>query len=200
MRCGTIVSRSVVIVRAMVDSHRSAFGFMLASGMIRLAQPSDLPAVHRVEASAATVFVGTHMDFAANDAPNSPADLLAAIGRRLMWVAVSETGGTVGFLFAEPCAEGLYLRELAVAAPHQQRGHGTALMGTGIAMARERGDRIVMLTTDRTLVWNAPFYARLGFSIAEGDAIPAEAKRRLAGQYAAGFDPVHRCAMVMRLA
>ena len=171
--------------------------------MIRLAYAFDLPAVRRVETSAATVFAGTHMDFAVNDAPNAAADLLAAIDRGLMWVAVDEREGAnevVGFLFGEACAEGLYLRELAVAAPHQQRGHGAALMTTGIAAARRRGDRLVLLTTDRTLPWNAPFYTRLGFTVVEGDAIPAETKRRLARQYAAGFDPAHRCAMVMGLA
>ncbi|MBC7504805.1 MAG: GNAT family N-acetyltransferase [Sandarakinorhabdus sp.] len=166
--------------------------------MIRLATPADLPAVHAVELSAGTVFAGTHMDFAANHAPNHPADLLTAIRRRLMWVAVTDAT-PIGFLFAEPCNEGLYLRELAVAAPSQQQGHGAALMAIGIAAARERRDPLVMLTTDRTLPWNAPFYARLGFTIAEGDAIPREAQRRLAGQYAMGFSPAHRCAMVMDL-
>jgi hypothetical protein len=72
-------------------------------------------------------------------------------------------------------------------------------MATGIAAARERGDRLAILTTDRTLAWNAPFYARLGFRIVEGDAIPAEARRRLTGQYAAGFSPEHRCAMIFEL-
>jgi GNAT superfamily N-acetyltransferase len=165
--------------------------------MIRLAHPADLLTVHDVEVSAGTVFAGTHMDFAANHAPNSRTDLLAAIDRRLMWVAVAD--GVVGFLFAEPCADGLYLRELAVAAPYQQQGYGRALMATGIATARQRGDRLAILTTDRTLVWNAPFYARLGFRIVEGDAIPAEARRRLAGQHAAGFSPEYRCAMILDL-
>lgn len=167
--------------------------------MIRLATPADLPAVRDVEVSAGTIFAGTHMNFAANHAPNHPADLLAAIRRRLMWVAVTHEG-VIGFLFAEPCAEGLYLRELAVAATAQQQGHGTALMATGIAAARERGDPLLILTTDRTLPWNAPFYTRLGFRITEDATIPREARRRLANQYAAGFSPDHRCAMVMDLA
>lgn len=166
--------------------------------MIRLACPSDLAEVRLVELSAATVFAGTHMDFAANDAPNTAADLLAAIARQLMWVAC--VGGEIaGFVFAEPCAAGLYVRELSVAAPHQKRGLGAALMATLIDAARARDDRLLLLTTDRSLPWNAPFYGRLGFSIVEGDAIPAEAQRRLERQYAEGFDPVHRCAMVLSL-
>jgi N-acetylglutamate synthase-like GNAT family acetyltransferase len=172
---------------------------MLAgAAMIRLALPADLPAVALVETSAATVFAGTHMDFAANDAPNAAADLLAAIAAQLMWVATNGDE-VIGFVFAEPCADGLYVRELSVAAAWHRRGHGAALMAVLTASARTRGDRQLVLTTDRTLAWNAPFYQRLGFHIVEGDAIPAEAQRRLEGQYAAGFDPRYRCAMVMPL-
>lgn len=166
--------------------------------MIRLARPADLPDVRRVEMSAATVFIGTHMDFAANDAPNAAADLLDAISRQLMWVA-SVDGDIAGFVFAEPCAEGLYVRELSVAAPQQKRGLGAALMAMVVAAARARNDRQLILTTDRSLPWNAPFYTRIGFAIVEGDAIPATAQQRLARQYAEGFDPAHRCAMVMPL-
>jgi predicted N-acetyltransferase YhbS len=166
--------------------------------MICRARPSDLAAVHRVEVSAATVFVGTHMDFAANHSPNDPVDLLAAIDRQLMWVAEAE-GEVVGFVFAEACHAGLYVRELSVAGPCQQRGLGSALMTTVIAAATARGERQLLLTTDRTLAWNAPFYARLGFRIVEGDAVPIEAQRRLDGQVAAGFDRAQRCAMVRGL-
>lgn len=166
--------------------------------MIRFARPDDLAAVRAVEVSAATVFAGTHMDFAANDPPNDPADLLAAIAIDLMWVA-NDADAIAGFVFAEPCAAGLYVRELSVAAPYQQRGHGAALMAACIAAARARGDAMLVLTTDRTLAWNAPFYRRLGFAIVEGNAIPADAQRRLERQITAGFDPAQRCAMVLSL-
>lgn len=163
--------------------------------MIRLARPSDIPALHRVEASAATAFIGTHMAFAADHPPNDPADLLAAIDRQLLWV-VEADGEVIGFVYAEAFHGGLYVRELSVAAAAQKQGHGAALMATVIAAAAARGDRQLMLTTDRSLAWNAPFYTRLGFRIVEGDAIPVEAQRRLEAQYAAGFDPAQRCAMV----
>lgn len=167
--------------------------------MIRLARPSDLPALRLVEASAAAMYRGTRMDFAANTAPNHRGDLMTAIERGLMWVA-EDDGSVVGFLFAEPVGTGLYLRELAVAMPAQRRGHGRALMLAGLAAAKARGDRLVMLTTDRSIPWNAPFYTGLGFEIVEGDAVPLEAQRRLTGQFAAGFDPAHRCAMTLETA
>lgn len=166
--------------------------------MIRLARPSDLPALRAIERSVAEMYRGTRMDFPANSSPNHRGDLMTAIERKLMWVAEVDAR-VVGFLFAEPAVAGLYLRELAVAVSAQRKGIGRALMAAGVSAARSRGDKIVVLTTDRALPWNAPFYARLGFDIVEGDAIPMEARRRLAGQIAAGFDPSFRCAMTLEL-
>ena len=166
--------------------------------MIRPARTSDLAAVADVERSAATVFVGTHMAFAADDPPNHPDGLKMAIRRGLMWVACAD-GAVIGFVLAEPQSEGLYIRELSVAAPFHKQGHGTALLRAVAVAAQRRGDRQLMLTTDRTLAWNAPFYSRFGFAIVEGVAIPAVLQRRLADQYAAGFSPEHRCAMILEL-
>lgn len=166
--------------------------------MIRLARPSDLPAIPAIEASAAAMFRGTHMDFPANVNPNPRSHFGNAIDRGLMWVA--EVDGVVaGFLFAEAMLPGLYLRELAVAVPAQRRGLGSGLVAAALAEARARALPAAWLTTDRTLAWNAPFYVKLGFVIRTGDAIPVEVTRRLAGQFAAGFDPAARCAMTLTL-
>ena len=166
--------------------------------MIRLARPSDLPAIRAIERSVAEMYRGTRMDFPANVLPNHRGDLMTAVERRLFWVAEVK-GAVMGFLFAESVPTGLYLRELGVAVAAQRQGLGRALMQAGIAAARERGDATVMLTTDRFLPWNAPFYATLGFRMVEGDAVPMEAQRRLAGQSAAGFAAETRCAMVVAL-
>jgi GNAT superfamily N-acetyltransferase len=171
--------------------------------MIRLARPSDLAAVRSIESSVAAMARGTIMDFPANTAANARGDLMTAVERQLMWVAEWASDGAVdvaGFLFAEPSISGLYLRELAVATIAQRHGIGKALMLAGIAAARDRGDAQVLLTTQRNLPWNAPFYARLGFEIIEDEAIPPDVHRRLRGQFAAGFDAATRCAMILRLA
>jgi hypothetical protein len=71
-------------------------------------------------------------------------------------------------------------------------------MLAGIAEAARRG-LAVSLTTDRTLRWNAPFYARLGFVLLKDAAVPPDLQARLDSQVAAGFDPAQRCAMMIRL-
>lgn len=57
----------------------------------------------------------------------------------------------------------------------------------------------VLLTTDRTLAWNAPFYVRLGFQIVERDALPQTLRQRLARQNADGMGDDHRCGMALHL-
>lgn len=166
--------------------------------MIRLARPPDIALCAAVELSAATSFAGTHMDIPAAHGVSNRDDLAAAAAAGLMWVADWQ-GEVTGFLFGEVTASGLYLREMSVAAPAQRHGLGRALMLAGIAAGRASGVPLVSLTTDRTLVWNAPFYARLGFVIVEGEDVPPDLQARLLSQAAAGFDPAQRCAMVMRL-
>ena len=163
--------------------------------IIRLASRADLPLLPGIERAAAALFRGTPMDFAADGAVNAPATFAAAHKRDLLWVAVVD-GAAAGFMLAEPSESGLYLREMAVAPLAQRRGLGAALLAVSSAAAKPRGLSAVWLTTDRTLPWNAPFYARQGFTFVEGDAVPADLRRRLQGQAAAGFDPARRCAMV----
>jgi predicted N-acetyltransferase YhbS len=166
--------------------------------VIRPARPDDIPLCAAIELSAATAFRDTHMDIPPAYGVTDRDDLAAACARGLMWVAEWQ-GEVVGFLFGEVTASGLYLREMSVAAHAQRQGLGRRLMQMGVAAGRALGVPLVSLTTDRTLPWNAPFYARLGFRLVEGADVPPDLLARLAGQAAAGFDPAQRCAMVIWL-
>ena len=63
------------------------------------------------------------------------------------------------------------------------------------AHARAAGYGSVLLTTDRELPWNGPFYRRHGFSELAPDRLPAPLLARLRLEAEAGFDPLRRCAM-----
>ena len=111
-----------------------------------------------------------------------------------MWVA-EQGGEPVGFACCEAFEDALHLWELAVRLDRQGRGAGGALVGVCVEEARRRGLPAVTLTTFRDIVFNAPFYARLGFregSNARLDwTLEREARR--------GLDPAARCAMVLDL-
>ena len=46
---------------------------------------------------------------------------------------------------------------------HGRRGIGSALVTTVYAWAKQQGYAIVSLSTFRDVLWNAPFYSKLGF-------------------------------------
>jgi GNAT superfamily N-acetyltransferase len=158
--------------------------------MIRLATLADLPAVAEVERSASTLFAGTHMGWAA-DGPTLPRRMLrAGVARGLLLVA--DEDGPVGFIVASPAYGTLFIEELSVAATHQRRGLGRALLAAMQTRARELGVPALTLTTDRTLPWNRPFYASAGF--VEVDTLDW-LMARLKAQARYGNELARRCAM-----
>ena len=93
-----------------------------------------------------------------------PADVLRqAQAAGLLWVAEAD-GQPGGFALAEPMDGSLFLLEMSVALPQQGRGLGSALLAAVIAHARDCGYASLLLTTDRELSWNGPYYRRRGFS------------------------------------
>ncbi|MGE8612833.1 hypothetical protein AVE30378_05145 [Achromobacter veterisilvae] len=164
--------------------------------MIRLARPADLASLADIERSAGKRFLGTAMAWAADDDPVPLAALEQAQAAGLLWIADAEDARPAGFALARPMDGDLYLAEMAVSLPRQGRGLGRALLLAVRAHASAAGYRSVVLTTDRELPWNAPFYRRHGFSELPPDRLPAQLAARLRHEAEAGFDPARRCAMV----
>jgi predicted N-acetyltransferase YhbS len=157
--------------------------------IIRPGTSADFSAIADIERSASRLFVGTHMEWAVGET-TPVADLVAGLGCDELWIA--EVGRAVaGFLLAEPLGGDFYIHEVAVGADFQRRGVGAALIRSATEAARARGFSAVTLTTDRKLPWNAPYYARLGFTVL-GDA---ETPPALAARLASQPSPARRCAM-----
>ncbi|AVG38244.1 GNAT family N-acetyltransferase [Achromobacter insolitus] len=168
--------------------------------MIRLARPSDLASLADIERSAAERFLDTHMAWAAGDGTVLAADLAQAQAAGLLWVAETADGAAAGFALTRPMDGDLYLAEMAVALPWQGRGLGRALLRAVCAHARAAGCyRSVVLTTDRDLPWNKPFYQRQGFTEVPAAALSPGLRARLHFEHAAGFDAARRCAMMYPL-
>jgi len=77
----------------------------------------------------------------------------------------------------------------------QQQGHGRRLMQAAIDWARQRRLQAVTLTTFRSIPWNAPFYASMGFI--ELKTPPPHLAATLVDEVARGFED--RCAMRLAL-
>lgn len=128
------------------------------------ATPQHLPAIPAIERSAASLFgEGFPPELREHTTPQSV--LLAAQSEGRLWVAIAPDGELVGCVCVVLEGAGVHLGELDVLPAHGRRGIGTALVKTAECWARSHGYSEITLTTYRDLPFNAPFYARLGFSI-----------------------------------
>ncbi|GAA4642924.1 GNAT family N-acetyltransferase [Pontixanthobacter gangjinensis] len=102
----------------------------------------------------------------------------------------------VGFLTTEPFRRELHIWEMSVHPSHQKSGIGAGLLRACMIDARNSGFVALTLTTFRDIAWNAPFYARLGFTeIADPQAHPRLAET-LAEEVEDGLPRTRRCAMI----
>ncbi|HET6804018.1 MAG TPA: 4-(cytidine 5'-diphospho)-2-C-methyl-D-erythritol kinase [Frateuria sp.] len=140
-----------------------------------VAQASALCAIER---AAVELFRG-HRAWGTYAAMPVPPELLeVAIARGLVWVALEE-GVPVGFVWLQDGAgEGaVEIAEIDVLPSRGRRGIGAALLEHACTWASEAGYRRVDLGTLGDVPWNAPFYARHGFTVVD-KADPALARAR----------------------
>lgn len=151
---------------------------------IRLASRADIPVLPQIERSAGEAFRGTDQAWIADDIvaeADAYPQLIAAGG---VWVAEDE-GNVTGFTSTETHDGAFHILELAVGHDQQRKGVGRALMDAALAHARSAGYSAATLTTFRSIPWNGPFYARLGFEIL--DAPPPALAAILAEEAARGL-------------
>ncbi|MBB2191271.1 GNAT family N-acetyltransferase [Gluconacetobacter azotocaptans] len=167
-----------------------------AAATLRTARPADAPGLPDVERSAGASFLALPdlAWIASHDV--MPADgHLEAIAQGTCWVTEDATGLT-GFLTAGVAAEDgrvLHIRELSVRADRQGQGLGRRLLDHAARHAAAHGLSAVTLTTFRDVPWNAPFYARAGFTLLDDDALTPRLRAILAEEAAHGLH--RRCAM-----
>jgi predicted N-acetyltransferase YhbS len=132
-----------------------------------------------------------------NAAATSVEELQRFLDEDMLHVACEEDGAAVGYLGGYVVDGYLYIAEVDVLPAWQGRGLGRSLIMTLIEDGRRRRLAGATLTTDRFAPFNAPFYARLGFQLLEGDAVPRHLESNLDRQVANGLDPLRRVAMAL---
>jgi GNAT superfamily N-acetyltransferase len=162
---------------------------------IRQACPEDLASLGAIEDSGAGTFTAYGAPLADGSPPAPPDQWAKALADGLLWVADDPAAGLIGFVAGELTDDGLYIEEVDVLMARQQQGHGRRLMQAAIDWARRQGLPGVTLTTFRSIPWNAPFYASMGF--VEMAAPTHRLAATLAEELARGFED--RCAMRLAL-
>lgn len=141
-------------------------GGLASTYRIRQARPDELPLLPAIETAASGLFRNSDYPWIA-DGPNG---MDMALFERCqdtwcLWVATDPAGEPVGFAAFAPEDGQIWLGELSVHPDHHRRGLGAALIDKAAGFYGPRGISRVTLTTFRDVPWNAPYYARLGFSV-----------------------------------
>ncbi len=132
---------------------------------IRPANREELPLLQDIERAAGELFINTDYPFIATDDPISYELLYQQYEMGMVLVASNSDNTPVGFAVALPLDGLLHLEEISVHPSHGKRGVGTMLMHAVCELAKQKGYKAITLSTFRDVVWNGPFYARLGFVV-----------------------------------
>ncbi|ABB11060.1 GNAT family N-acetyltransferase [Burkholderia lata] len=173
---------------------------MTASILIRPATREDAAAMAAVEVAAAQRFREIGMTHIADAEPTDAAAVLVRIDDGRAYVAIDPRGTCVGFAFYRLLdARRLYLEELDVAPSHAGQRIGARLIEQVTARAAQEGIAEVVLSTFREAPWNAPYYARLGFSIVDDATLDDTLRAIRAHHVSLGLDETLRVFMRMRV-
>ncbi len=167
---------------------------------VRKATIADTARLPNIERSAGRAFLTIpDLVWLADDDVLSELDHRRLIEHGAIWVAVDRHDLPVGFLCGEEQGEDFHMWQLAVRHDLQRCGIGTALIAAAKDWAVARQMATLSLTTFRDIVWNAPFYAKLGFAIVADRDLPDRLRLILLKEAAAGLAVDRRCAMLLHL-
>jgi GNAT superfamily N-acetyltransferase len=161
----------------------------------RPATRDDLARLVEIEVEAGRLFHTVGMPEVAADVPELT-DLEESLGAGRLWVA--EVGAeVVGHVSAEVLDGNAHVAQVSVAPDHARRRIGKGLIELVEAWGRTAGCPATTLTTFRDVPWNAPYYARLGYTVLPDERIGPELARTMAHEATLpGIDAALRCAMV----
>lgn len=132
----------------------------------------------------------------AEAAPASPERYRGMLRERRALVAADSRDQPVGFALTEQMGRVEWLCELSVHPDHGRRGIGGALVEAMAEAARGRGCERIGLSTFRDVPFNAPFYARHGFTEVPLGQAEAMLVNRFHAEVPPGVNPEKRVLMV----
>lgn len=162
----------------------------------RIAREVDAEALPDIEQSAGEAYRRiAELAWIADDDNQTVERYRELIAKGTCWVAVEHDDRPVAFLGAEIQDDTLHIWELDVRLDRQRLGIGRALLEKAIADARGRGLVALSLTTFRDVIWNAPFYQKLGFQMLDDTQAGEWLRQVLRREVEHGMPASRRCAM-----
>lgn len=158
----------------------------------------DFDALRAIEARASKLFAAHGFPDVGTE-PWPPDDFAKFVGSNTSLVAVDDTGKPLGFAVASELHGIFWLKEISVDPEHGRRGIGTALVRAVEERARWAFHTTLGLSTFRDVPFNAPFYTKLGFVIADLKAAPAPIRDQVLREVPDGATVEDRVFMIRKL-
>lgn len=155
--------------------------------IIAAAQPEHLAAIPEIEKSAAALFPDDVLPPRLREITIPREKLRTAQALGHVWVALAPDGNVVGFCLLETFEYCALLAEVDVLPRHERKGLGRRLVESALAKAQKEGFAAVYLTTFADIPWNAPLYARLGFTVVDKKTLPPPLPKILAAEARCGL-------------
>lgn len=165
---------------------------------IRWFKPDDISALHAIEQRANIVFAQHGMAHIAENAWPLAA-FSDFVTQNQCFVAADRDDVPLGFAVCGEAEETFWLLELGVDPGHMRKGIGSLLVNAVVDRARWAFHNAVCLTTFRDLPFNAPFYEKLGFMIADPAKASPALIERLRRETPTGSSVTERVLMFKKL-
>lgn len=163
--------------------------------VIRAARTDDVDLLSAIERAAGAQFHDVGLPSIAEDEPFSVAELLLYVRDGRAWVATDDRDRPVAYLLLDVVEGAAHIEQVSVHPDHARRGVGRALIDAADEWAGQHGLTALTLTTFADVPWNAPYYARLGFTIIADDSLTDGLRRIREHEVAAGIEVRPRVAM-----
>ncbi len=165
--------------------------------VIRFARPQDLAALPVIERAAAAQFRATPYSWLADDDSLVSTDI--DLEHEDVWLMVDQEDHPIGFAIVHVLDQSVHLHELDVHPNYARQGLGRRLIVAIADWARTRGATALTLTTFADVLWNGPYYARLGFRTLDLTTISPALQAVRQQEAAAGLPMAQRICMQLDL-
>jgi GNAT superfamily N-acetyltransferase len=162
---------------------------------VRGAREDDLDVLPVIQIAAGAAFREIGMAAIADAAPLSRPALAAYQRAGRAWVAVTGEDTPVGFIVVDLIDGRAHIEQVSVHPDQAGRGIGSMLINHVGRWAAGQGIDALTLATFRSVPWNGPYYARLGFREMALGEITAGLAALLDDEAAHGIDPATRVCM-----
>ncbi|TDO33511.1 acetyltransferase (GNAT) family protein [Kribbella sp. VKM Ac-2527] len=161
----------------------------------RPARRDDLATLQSIELAAGELFREIGMTTVAEHPPPALQVLEHFQQDGRAWVSVDAEDRPIGFVLVELIDGAAHIEQVSVHPAHARKGLGRALIDHVDGWAAARDLPGLTLSTFRTVPWNAPYYARLGFRELADEELTPGLRGVLAAEAALGLDPADRVCM-----